>query len=220
MKYAYFEVVKNADEKKARQLELKHRTKEDENYYSSYIQIAEWYNSLLYECTALKSLKAAIRKGKVNIVVVPGIQGLSMQPMYAYCFLCKLAETGVSIAFGSPENIQTPDNLIAALCEAEDEYIYISLFIPMFTMEYCYVNRFFVYLEKDIDQLGERLSYYEKRFFIDVVRERSKYGFDIYDSDNDAFYHISEFMAERMQNMFDIGYQTLSESICLNEEVE
>lgn len=31
MKYAYFEVVKNEEEKKARQLELKHRAKEDEN---------------------------------------------------------------------------------------------------------------------------------------------------------------------------------------------
>ena len=220
MKYAYFEVVKNEEEKKARQLELKHRAKEDENYYSSYIQVAEDYNSSLYECTALKSLKAAIRKGNVNIVVVPGIQGLRMQPMNAYCFLCKLAETGVSIAFGYPENIQSPNDLIAALCDAEDEYIYNSLFIPMFTMEYCYASRFSVYLEKDIGQLGEKISYYKKRLFIDVVRERSKCGFYIYDSDNDGFYHISEFMAERMQNMFDIGYQTLSESICLNEEVE
>ncbi len=218
MKYAYYEAAKDENEKEQRLRAIKDMTKDDPNYYSSYIDVVPRYTGVLSERRSYRSLKAAVRRGAVDIVVIPDMRSLQMQTSDVLYISEQLMRLGARIAFGRPDNIQDSDSLIEECWDVEDEYIDKSLFVPLFTMDDCYVNKDFVYLDEAcLKRENSFASTYHKRTFIDVVHELRESGFFIYRPDVSSWYHVSSFMAERMIKYFDLFYQTLFESMDLSD---
>jgi len=218
MKFAYYEVVSSQQEKKLRLQEIEESVGKDPDYYSSYLEVAPVYNASWKQLRALCALKAAVRKKKIQLLVIPSLENLHMSENRTVNLLLDFMDKGVQIALENPENIQTEEKILALAQESRLEYINTVLSIPLIRMERCVVQFFgesaFLYLEKDVPKEG-CFGYSEKMLFIDAVRKFQDAGFFLYRADMQAWYHIPCYMAAVMIDTYEIAYKTLYEAMNL-----
>ena len=108
--YAYYEFVSNVEDKQTRRNQIRASTFEDPDYYSSYLEIASKYNAPMRELGALKALKAAIRNGKIQTVVIPSFENLYLEEARSHNLLLNFLKNGIQVAVGNPYNIQTEED--------------------------------------------------------------------------------------------------------------
>ena len=212
MKFAYYEVVSSQEEKKLRLQEIKTSVGQHPDYYSSYLEVAPAYNASWKQLRALCSLKAAVRKEKIQLLVIPSLENLHMSETRAVNLLLDLMDKGVQIALENPENIQTEEKILTLAQESQLEYIYTVLSIPLIRMESCVVHFFgesvFIYLEKDVPK-ENGFGCSEKMLFIDAVRKFQDAGFFLYRADMQAWYYIPCYMAAVMIDAYEFADETL-----------
>lgn len=217
MKYAYYEVVKTEKEKKARLDEWKEQKKTDKSFHTVYIEVAPLYSNLHIERQAMMSLKKAVQNKTVQLVVIHSLDNLYMEEEYAYGFLSGLIDNGAKIAIGYRSNIKTDQELRQLCYDAKENYVMDELSVPLITMEECYVDeRFewpFILMEKDFDVEDDNKDCYEKMFLCDAVKKYRDTGFFLYRADVDDWYRIQGYMVDMMQEIYDISYKIMMESI-------
>lgn len=216
MKYAYYEFVSNEEEKQSRLKQIRESSCKDPAYYSAYLEIAPRYDAPIRELKALKALKAAIRKGKIQTVVISSIENFYMEEAHTLNLLLSFMGNGIQIAFGTPSNIQSEDDIYAKYFDAQMECIITVLSIPMITMKdcriYCLRDTPFIRLLEDCTE--EDLCRYEaKMLYADAVKQYRATGFFFYRSDVKSWYHIRNYIAEQMIESYNLCYKTLFESI-------
>jgi len=220
MKYAYYEVVATQEEKERRLQELQRSVGSDPNYFSAYLEVAPPYDAAWKSLRAMCSMKAAVRRGSFQVLVIPSLLNLQMSESRAVRLLKELMDKGVQIALGAPENLQTEESIRAMAEEARMEYLYTVLSVPLITMESCELHYFgesaFVYLEKDVPE-KHYFQHTEKMLFIDLVRKFLDTGFFLYRSDMQSWYHISADMALELEGLYRAAYDTLFDVMNLKE---
>ena len=214
--YAYYEFVSNAEEKQARLKQIRASSFEDPAYYSSYLEIAPKYDAPMRELRALKALKAAIRKGKLQTVVISSFENLYMEEEHAFNLLLNLMKNGIQVAVGNPSNLQTEDDLLGKCVDAQMKCIGTILSFPMITMEECRIHFVsdtpFIRLLDDCTQEDQHW-YYTEMLYADAVEKYRKTGFFFYRSDVRSWYYIRDYIAEQMIEFYKTAYQILFESI-------
>lgn len=221
MMYAYYEVVSSEEERKCRLKQIKDSVAGDICYYSAYIEVSPRYDAPLRELRAMRSLKAAIKRGRIQTLVISSLENLYMQETHALSVLFDFVEAGVQIALGEPTRVLTENDLFKLAYDAQMEYIMTTLSIPLITMQDCVVHfvgdSAFIHLEEDFP--GENhYNHTERMLFIDAVRKFIDIGFFVYRADVQAWYHIPDYMAEAMKESYEIAYKTLYECIGLGED--
>lgn len=207
MKFAYYEVVFSREEKERRLQEIKASMRENPDYYSSYLEVAPGYNASWNELRAMCSMKSAVRRGKIQLLVIPSLENLHMEETRAVYLLLDLMAKGVKIALRNPKNIQTKEMILDLAWESQLECIYTVLIIPLITMEHCVIHFLgqsaFIYLEQDAPKRDYSFGRVENLLFIDAVRKFQKTGFFFYRSDVQACYHIPDYMAAVMIDCYE-----------------
>lgn len=216
MKYAWYEFVNNVEEKHHCLSRIRKSFGEDPDFYSAYLEIPREYNAPMRELKAIKALKAAIRKGRIQLVVIPSFENFYMAEVRTYSVLINLMRSGVCVAIGDPENVQTEEDLFEKCLEAQQECAITVLSIPMITMSECRVsNRSdtpFIRLEEDCDE--DDADWYPVRMlYADAVKQYRDTGFYLYRSDVGAWCHVSSFMAEMMIGVYDINSEIMLETV-------
>lgn len=154
--YAWYEFVNNVEEKHACLSRIRESFGKDPDFYSAYLEIPLEYNAPMRELKAIKALKAAIRKGKIQTVVIPSFENFYMAEVRTYSVLMNLMRSGVRIAIGEPDNYQTEEDLFEKCLDAQRECVITVLSIPMITMSDCRISSRgdapFIRLEEDCDE--------------------------------------------------------------------
>ena len=215
MKYAYYEAAATEEEKQARLAGIKAAARTDPDYYSAYLEVAPAYDAPLYKRKALNSLKAAIKRGKVEKVVISSLENLAMEELTAAYLL---EELGVPVALGDPGNVLSREDIERLVFESQESFLMTKLAVPLITMDYCYVwkigGRACVSLETEHwpqsrNRAGERMT------LIEAVEKNLQEGFYLFREDVMAWYFVPDYLAERMKALYEIGNETLLESIGL-----
>lgn len=216
MKFAWYEFVSNVEERHLCLSRIKESFGNDPDFYSAYLEITQTYNSPVRELKAIKALKAAIRKGKIQTVVIPSFENIYMAEVRTYSVLMNLMHSGVRIAIGTPDNFQTEEDLFEKCLDAQRECVITVLSIPMITMSDCRIGWSgktpFVRLEEDCTD-ADGAQHPTRMLYADAVREFRESGFFLYRSDVGAWCHVSSFMAELMIETYDISNEIMLDSI-------
>ena len=206
MKYAYYEFVPNEEEKRLRLQQLNELAKADPDCYSAYMEIASRYNAPLMELRAMKALKAAIRKGKVDMIVIPSFANLYMEQVRAHDLLLDFLNKGVCIAIGEPQNILSKQDIYDEYDIAQEECVENVLTIPMNAGKKCVVHhsRNDTYLRLVEDCVGESLTLCGvKMLYSDAVKRYQARGFYFYRSDVKSWYHVDANIAAMMIESYE-----------------
>lgn len=201
MKFAYYETAGTEEEKKQRIHQLREAHRGDESYYSAYIDVAPVYDERPYKRRGYISMINAIRKGKMDKVVMPDASKLGMPEIFLYDMIFGLRRKGIAFSVGEGETLFTsdmPDSAIRLkLYEQMMNYLLDDFFIPAFTDENCFISGWkvpFVYLEKDAEAARGRYSCVyksdRKKPFIDALREYGEQGCWLYRRDLNCWYPV------------------------------
>ena len=217
MMYACYEFVSNVEEKHIRLSRIKESFGNDPNFYSAYLEIPRKYNAPIRELKAIKALKAAIKKGKIQMVVIPSFDNFYMAEARTYSMLLNLMRSGICIAIENPDNVQTEQDLFEKCLDAQMECVITVLSIPV--MSDCRIawggNTPFIRLEEDCTTADDAL-YPNRMPYADAVERFCDSGFFLYRSDVNSWYHVSSFMAERMLEIYDINKKIIRKNILLS----
>ena len=193
--YAIYKVVVSNSQKQALKEIFKQLKRADKNFYSGYVEVAPKFDEARSNRRAMMSLEKAVKKGKVDTVVLDSFENLYMNTRYAYNILCRWMDMGVSIALEEPNAIQTEDAIYQKLLNIQKEYLVKNLVIPIITYEKCYVKHFsdsiFIYFEKDFLKRETTAFGYEEACFTEVVEVKEKTLY-IYRSDVNGWYRIEQ----------------------------
>jgi len=205
MKYAYYAIVPSQEQKEEFQRLLKERAEGDDNFYSAYIDVAPDYNGPLQERRAWRSLQAAVRKEKLQIVVIQSLDNLYMGEIRAYSVLKRLMTHGVQIALKYPQSILSDDELLKLAVEAQMDYFMKELAVPLLTMDDCLIHNTYstsyVCLGTDT-AIHPFFHKSEIMCFSDAVNKYKDTGFFLYRTDRKGWYYIDSVFAEEMNNFF------------------
>ena len=174
MKYAYYEFVSSEEEKQSRLKQIRESFGKDPDYYSAYLEIAPRYDAPTSELRALKSLKTAIRKEKIQTVVIASFENFYMAEVHTLNLLLNFMRNGIQVAVGTPSNIQTEDDIYAKYFDAQMECIMTVLSIPMIAEEDCVIccvgDTPFIRLKKECTEEDLR-GYHTKMRYADAVKK-------------------------------------------------
>lgn len=205
MKYAYYATAPSQEQKESFLWMLGKHTAGDETFYGVYIDVAPEYNGALQDRRAWRSLQAAARKGRIQIVVIQSIDNLSMGEIRAYSMLKRLMAHGVQIALKYPQSILSDDELFKLAVEAQADYFMEELAVPLLTMEDCLVHAPyatpFICLGTD-PTTHDFFRESEIMCFADAVEKYKETGFYLYRTDREGWYHISDVFAQEMHQFF------------------
>ena len=200
MKYAYYEVVASEEEKKLRKAQILN-TNTGDNFYSAYLEVAPRYDAPDSEKRAIRSLKDAIRRGKVQTVVLPSLENLRISELFAFHLFRYFQDREIRVAFGTPDNIYSPEALDLLLIDSQQKYIDDQLLTAIATREDCYVQEkhgyAHIHLKQDFPG-EEPYTQYRIMDFVQAVETYKSVGFYLYRPDISDWYPVSDFMAEQI----------------------
>ena len=206
MKYAYYVVASNDEQKESFQNALKEQVGGDEDFYAAYIEVAPEYNGALQDRRAWRSLQAAVRKGKIQILVIQDMDNLHMGEYRAYSMLKRLMDRGVQIALKNPRMILSVDELLKLAVQAQADYFMENLAVPLLTMENCLVHAPFgtpfICLGTD-PTVHDFFRESKTMCFEDVVEQYQPTGFYLYRTDKKGWYHIDPVFAREMHKFYN-----------------
>lgn len=205
MKYAYYAIVPSQEQKESFLWLLGKRTAGDEAFYGAYIDVAPEYNGALQDRRAWRSLQAAVRKGRIQVVVIQSMDNLSMGEIRAYSMLKRLMAHSVQIALKYPQRILSDDELMKLAVEAQMDYFMKELAVPPLTMDDCLIHNTY---STSYICLGTDTAIHpffrksEIMCFSDAVNKYKDTGFFFYRTDRKGWYYIDSVFAEEMNNFF------------------
>lgn len=210
MTYALYEVVSTEAEKEARKQEIRKQKHSDPRLYSAYIDVLPSFGVSRSQRRGMQSLMAAIRKKKFDTLVIPSYENLKMDEHYAIMTLLNIRDMGIQIALEDPKNIQSEQQIVTTLHEAQVAYLTDLLCDPSVVKGLFVDQRFeppFVYLEQDNDQdpwcMRKRMSIPK------LIREQDELGFFLYRSDRDDWFFIPPYLMTDLKRMYDMIYASL-----------
>lgn len=198
MKFAFYEVVSSESEKKERLRTIKETYGKSPDYFSSYLEVAQIYNASRGSLRALHSMRAAIRKGKIDTVVIKSISNLRMEERRAYELLMTLMDNGINIALREPGKLLTREEIRDLVEYSRLNYIISQLIEPIMDGQMCTVSTCAksTYIKLLDDEAAAKIPEGDTKMpFIDAVNLNFDRGFYIYRSDIKTWYHINQFMA-------------------------
>lgn len=201
MNYAYYEVVSTEEEKQERLRQILAEAGNDPHYFSAYIDVTTRYNCPWSFLKSMQSLKTAVRRGRVQILVIPSLQKLYMHEYRALSFLLSLMQQGVQIAVGTPSDIQTEEALLDLVVESQVYYVQTQVFLPLAFISDCIVYHSGKYCRIHLSRdTPDAFSYQTKTHMSlpkAVITYRST-GFYLYRSDVKGWYSVSPDLADFM----------------------
>lgn len=205
MKYAYYSVVPSQEQKEYALWLLGSRTAGDADFYGTYIDVAPEYNGALQDRRAWRSLQAAVRKGKIQTVVIQSFDNLHLGEIRGYSMLKRLMAHGVQIALKCPQRILSDDELLKLAVEEQADYFIEALAVPLLTMEDCLVHygcsTAYICLGTD-PAIHDFFRKSETMCFSDAVEKYMSTGFYLYRTDKKGWYHIDSVFAQEMHRFF------------------
>lgn len=222
MKKAYYEVVKTEEEKLRRDRELREMHKDDSDFYSVYVDCDIKYNEALSNRKSFQALMSAVRRKKVDTILISSFEAFHVSELYALTILLRFKERGVKIQVGTEEsgfsNSVSRDEIISKMYDIYEDYLFTVVSVPMITMAKCFILKRgpFIFLEKDKEQAEKRYSYAkaengEKKLFVDAIEECHNDGFFFFRSDVDEWYHIDACGVEILRSIYKINNDILFE---------
>lgn len=205
MKYAYYATLPNQEQKESFLWLLGKRAAGDEAFYGAYIDVAPEYNGAIQQRRAWRSLQAAARKGKIQIVVIQSIENFEMGELRAYSMIKRLMEHGIQIALKEPNKILSDDELLKLAVENQADYFMNELAVPLLTMDDCLVDdgysATYVCLGTD-PNVHAYFRKSESMYFSDALEKYMSTGFYLYRTDKKGWYHIDSVFAQEMYQFF------------------
>ena len=207
MKYAYYGAVSGEAEKLICLERIRASVGQDRDYYKTYLEMAPGYNCPVCELKALRNLRAAIRRGKVDKVVILDPRSLAMGEDNLSWLLHDFLGRGVRVAFGDPDNVRTGADINRFIREGMLAFVRDRLRGPMETGSPCLV-RFvtdtpYVYLEGEFpEKLPARLT--RQMTFPEVVEAYEETGFVLFLRDKGGYYRIPGVMTEMIRREYGV----------------
>lgn len=205
MKYAYYATAPSQEQKDGFMSLLGAQTAGHEAFYGAYIDVVTEYNGNIQDWRAWRSLQAAVRKGRIQIVVIQSMENLFMEEIRAYSMLKRLMYHGVQIALKDPQSILSNDELLKLAMETQIDYFFTELVMPLLNLEDCLVHYgysiAYVCLGTDPDIHPYFLDS-ETMCFADAVEKYMSTGFYLYRTDKKGWYHIDRVFAQIMHQFF------------------
>lgn len=204
MKFAFYEVVSSEKAKEERLEKIKETYGNSPDYFSSYLEIAQVYNTSWGTLRALCSMIADVRNGKFDTLVIKSISNLYMDERRASFLLTSLMDTGISIALEEPGKLLTKEDI----CDLEDysrlDYIISQLTEPILNGRMCTVStrEESAYIKLLDHESAEKIPDDDSMMlFADAVNLYLDRSFYIYRSDIKAWYRINQFMASAISHL-------------------
>lgn len=227
MKKAWYEVVKTEEEKNNKIREFRENRKNYPDVYSVYIDCDIRYDTALSKRNSFRSLMNAVRKKKVDTILIPSMEAFHVSEVYALDTLLKLKKQEITVWIGTEpkgiSNLVSEKEIISKMQDLYEEYLTVKVSVPMITMEDCYVSSAcsipFVFLERDKEQAKKRYSYDvkaeegNKKLFADVISESQDKGLFLFRSDVDEWYRIDPYGARILKMIYDINNEIMFEEI-------
>ena len=206
MKYADYATAPTVEQGEALRSLLRKDAASDSDLYSIYIDVAPEYNDPLQKRRGWCNLQAAIRRGKVQVVVIQSMENLYVSEARGYFMLKRLMERGVQIAHKHPRNTLTEDSLMKLATESQLEYFVKNLAVPLITMDDCLVHdgfsSGFICLGTDPSVHPYFSGRHKTMSFPDAVQEYKDNGFFLYRPDKNGWYHVDPVFAGVMYDFF------------------
>lgn len=198
--FAFYETAATEEQKQQRLALLKKLYGKDPGFYSVYIDVAPRYDSPRRDRKALRSLTAAIGKGRIRTLVIPGVEGLYMHEGLFWNLYQKFLSQGVHLAVDRPSQVLSDEEGKTLILDAAWNTVMNLLQLPALTMESCYVTSYSdtptVYLEKDRPK-----DFGRKALLRDVIEQHQDTGIFLFRSDVQAWYHIAGFQLIMLQDL-------------------
>ena len=205
MKYAYYATAPSQEQKESFLNLLAEQNAGNEAFYGAYIDVVTEYNGNIQDRRAWRSLQAAVRKGRIQIVVIQSMENLSMEEIRAYSMLKRLMNHGVQIALRDQQSILSNDELLKLAMEAKIDYFFEELVVPLLNLEDCLVHCGYsvAYVCLGTDPgIHPYFRDSETMCFVDAVEKYMPTGFYLYRTDKKNWYHIDRVFAQIMHQFF------------------
>lgn len=231
MKKVFYTAVKTEEDAARLSADITARTGNVPDFYGIYIDSGIDYNTAVSKRRRYKAMMNAVRRGKIDTILIRSMDDLLMSEMYACAVFLRLKEYGVSVIVGKGrQSFSTGEmsehDIIVKMNELYYDYLMLNLTVPVVTLEKCVIHSScgsaWLYLKEEKEAACARYPYLRSKnhmsadrtiSFIDAVTECMDSGFYFYRKDADSWYFIDPHGMEFLKYIYEDNYQILLESL-------
>jgi len=227
MNKAYYCVVKTEEEREKLLKSVKEKYKDDPEYYRTYLDVGVEFDEAMSKRTRYTALRNAMRKGKVDTLILPSFKARHVSELYACNIFLDLKAIGVNVIIEEEKmsfsiGEMSRQEIVDKMTDMYYDFLVETFIVPLITMETCIIYPSMtlphVYLEKDVEaaEMSRPFLKAEQKYFpskkeclLDIIENRGKNGFWFYCKEVEGWYHVNEYGVEFLKLNYEENMKIL-----------